>query len=68
MFFTILWLYFDFLEFPSVNQNRLKFSQHIASSGIRILSMKRVGFVKGVFFDFFNFFSIFFSAAKKLIL
>lgn len=51
----------DFLNFPL--WNLLKCSQHIASSGIRILNTNKVGVVKAVFRFFFNFLS--FTAAKK---
>ena len=51
-----------FLNF--LQRNLLKFSQHIASSGIRILNTKKVWFVKAaVFWTFAN---LSFTAAKKI--
>ena len=47
VFYIFLCFIYDFLEFPSMKSSKI--SQHIASSGIRILNTKiKAGFVKVV--------------------
>ena len=47
---------------------KTKFSQHIASSEIRILNTEKIGFVKAGYFLFYFCKLAYFTAAKKLIL
>jgi len=63
-FYFFVALFAIFLYF--LQWNLSEFSQHIAIRRLQILNMKKVGFVRVVFFNFTKFMS--FVAAKKLVL